>query len=465
MKPSPIPISLICRIGAGSVGGPTMAMIADRCNQVQFTVVDLNANRIAAWNDQDLDQLPMYEPWLVAVVSRERGCNLHCSTSVNTRTKSNRAVARQASDLHRIEASAHQVAACTHGHTILAYKSTLTVRTAEALQAMIGAFSSQAGSKGAGLTFLVLSMLTVNTLLAQWIISIKSITAFCESTSADVGDFDKAISTASSIDSEFLHAGPGFFCICFQKAILNLVYLRRHYGLEELAVNWEQMAAVKTRQQQRIKRLLIAKLVRTFSDKPITVLGVGFLADTNESRKSAANMIFKDLLEQDSNLQIVDPNVSEPQIGVDLSQSPDSVGCVGKFSWYKVPYSLQATNSADALLMLTESHQFTQIDKPMVASVKRQSASVLDPPATFDGTAALAAGINTWLICSQETDPGYSIFESNVDIYPRSYLDPPSTRPFRCKSDHSIGETSNRPHANRLLSPIINPSPHSKNIK
>jgi len=464
MKPSPIPISLVCRIGAGSVGGSTMAMIADRCNQVQFTVVDLNANRIAAWNDQNLGQLPMYEPWLVAVVSRERGCNLHFSTSVNTRNKAMRAVARQASDLHRIEASAHQVAACTHGHTILAYKSTLSVRSAEVVQAMIGAFSSQAGSKGAGFTILVLSKLTVNILLAQCVISIKSITAFCESTCADVGDFGRAISTASRIDPKFLHAGPGFFCICYQKAILNLVYLRRHYGLEEVAANWEQMAALKTRQQQRIKRLLIAKLVRTFSDKPIAVLGDGFLADTNESRKSAANMIFKDFFEQDSNLLIVDSNVSEPQIGVDLGQSQDSVGSVGIVSWYKVPYFLQAASSADALLKLTDSYQFTQIDRPMVAAVKSQSASVLDPPATFVGTAALAAGTNTWLICSQETDSG-SIFESNVDIHPRRHLDPPCARPFRCKSDHSIFETPNRPQANRLLSPIIDPSPHNKNTK
>jgi len=137
-------IRTICCIGAGYVGGPTMAVIADRCPGIQVTVVDLNQARIDAWNDPDLSKLPVYEPGLDAVVGRCRGRNLHFSTavgpaiaaadmvflSVNTPTKTKGVGAGQASDLRWIEASARQVAACAQGHTIVVEKSTLPVRTA-----------------------------------------------------------------------------------------------------------------------------------------------------------------------------------------------------------------------------------------------------------------------------------------------------------------------------------------------
>jgi len=138
------PITSICCIGAGYVGGPTMAVIADRCPATQVTVVDLNAERIAAWNDADLSQLPVYEPGLDAVVGRARGRKLHFSTaveeaiaaadmvfiSVNTPTKTKGLGAGQASDLKWVEASARTVAKAAQGHTIVVEKSTLPVRTA-----------------------------------------------------------------------------------------------------------------------------------------------------------------------------------------------------------------------------------------------------------------------------------------------------------------------------------------------
>ena len=149
-------IRSICGIGAGYVGGPTMAVIADRCPQIQVTVVDLNAERIAAWNDPDLSQLPVYEPGLDALVGRARGRNLHFTTevetaiagadmvflSVNTPTKSKGVGAGKASDLRWIEASARQVGACAQGHTIVVEKSTLPVRTAETVQNILSAVSA-----------------------------------------------------------------------------------------------------------------------------------------------------------------------------------------------------------------------------------------------------------------------------------------------------------------------------------
>ncbi len=334
------PIRKICCIGAGYVGGPTMAVIADRCPDIQVTVVDLNQERISAWNHQDLSCLPVYEPGLDAVVGRARSRNLHFTTevnqaiadadmvflSVNTPTKTRGVGAGQASDLRWIEASARQVAAAASGHTIVVEKSTLPVRTAEAVKAILAAAQ---GDTGGSKTFSVLSnpeflaegsaiqdlespdrvliggedadaiealasvyghwvpserilrtnlwsselsKLTANAFLAQRISSINAIASLCEATGADVREVARAIGTDSRIGPKFLQAGPGYGGSCFQKDILNLVYLCRHYGLEEVASYWESVVTLNTWQQQRIARLVVNSLFGTVSGKRIAVL-------------------------------------------------------------------------------------------------------------------------------------------------------------------------------------------------
>jgi UDPglucose 6-dehydrogenase len=375
MKPTPISIQSVCCIGAGYVGGPTMAVIADRCPDVQVTVVDLNAERIAAWDDPDLSQLPVYEPGLAAVVERVRGRNLHFSTdveeaiaaadmvfiSVNTPTKTKGLGAGQASDLKWVEASARTVAKAAQGHTIVVEKSTLPVRTAAVIQeilasdeggktfsvlsnpeflaegtaipdleapdrvliggddpAAIAALASIYGQWVPAERILTtnlwsseLSKLTANAFLAQRISSINGIAAFCEATGADVREVARAIGADSRIGHKFMEAGPGFGGSCFQKDILNLVYLCGHYGLEVVAAYWKQVVTLNYWQQQRIARLVITKLFGTVRSKRIGVLDFAFKADTNDTRESPAIRICRDLLEEGAILQIVHPKVSE----------------------------------------------------------------------------------------------------------------------------------------------------------
>ncbi len=458
MKPTPIPIHNICCIGAGYVGGPTMAVIADRCPDVQVTVVDLNVERIAAWNAPDLGQLPVYEPGLDAVVGRCRGRNLHFTTaveaaiaaadmvflSVNTPTKTKGLGAGQASDLKWVEASARTVAQAARGHTIVVEKSTLPVRTAEAVKAILDA--GPAGKSFAVLSnpeFLAegtaigdledpdrvliggedpeaiealvgiysqwvpaerilrtnlwsseLSKLTANAFLAQRISSINGIAAFCEATGADVREVAKAIGADSRIGPKFLQAGPGFGGSCFQKDILNLVYLCRHYGLEEVAAYWEQVVLLNTWQQHRIARLVVNKLFGTVTGKRIGVLGFAFKADTNDTRESPAIRICRDLLEEGAQLAIVDPKVSGSQIGRDLGQSAGE----GEAAWQQVDSVAAAASGADALLLLTEWQAFAQVDWPAVAAVMRQPAWLFDARAKAYGSAARAAGLNVWTV-------------------------------------------------------------------
>ena len=463
-------IRSICCIGAGYVGGPTMAVIADRCPGIQVTVVDLNAERIAAWNDPDLSQLPVYEPGLDVVVGRARGRNLHFTTaveasiaaadmvflSVNTPTKTKGVGAGQASDLRWIEVSARQVAACAQGHTIVVEKSTLPVRTAETVQAILTAAQGHAGSDaahgaGGAPTFSVLSnpeflaegtaipdleapdrvliggqdpqaiealasiyrewvpserilttnlwsselsKLTANAFLAQRISSINSIAAFCEASGADVREVARAIGADSRIGTKFLQAGPGFGGSCFQKDILNLVYLCGHYGLREVAAYWQQVVDLNTWQQQRIARLVITRLFGTVTGKRIGVLGFAFKADTNDTRESPAIRICRDLLEEGAILQILDPKVNEKQVAQDLGAPAGT----GEGTWQRAADVEQAARGADALLLLTEWQQFSRIDWLAVAALMRRPAWLFDARAKADAAAARAAGLQVWRV-------------------------------------------------------------------
>ncbi|MCP9775773.1 nucleotide sugar dehydrogenase [Cyanobium sp. WAJ14-Wanaka] len=451
-------IRTICCIGAGYVGGPTMAVIADRCPHIQVQVVDLNAERIAAWNDPDLAKLPIYEPGLDAVVGRCRGRNLHFSTevdaaiaaadmvflSVNTPTKTKGLGAGQASDLKWVEASARQVAAHAQGHTVVVEKSTLPVRTAAAVKAILDAgpegksfsvlsnpeFLAEGtamadldapdrvligGDDPAAIEALAaiyghwvapekilrtnlwsseLSKLTANAFLAQRISSINGIAAFCEATGADVSEVARAIGADSRIGPKFLQAGPGFGGSCFQKDILNLVYLCRHYGLEEVAAYWEQVVALNIWQQQRIARLVVNKLFGTVSGKRLAVLGFAFKADTNDTRESPAIRICRDLLEEGARLAIVDPKVKPEQIARDLGQAP--ADCDG--GWQMVDSALEAAAGADAVLLLTDWAEFGSLDWKAIASVMRQPAWLFDARAKADAAGAKAAGLNVWTV-------------------------------------------------------------------
>jgi UDPglucose 6-dehydrogenase len=452
-----------------------MAVIADRCPGIQVTVVDLNAERIAAWNDPDLSKLPVYEPGLDVVVGRCRGRNLHFSTaveaaiatadmvflSVNTPTKTKGVGAGQASDLRWIEASARQVAACAQGHTIVVEKSTLPVRTAETVKAILAAAQGEGAGEAQPKTFAVLSnpeflaegtaisdleqpdrvliggeepaaiealagiyahwvapeqilrtnlwsselsKLTANAFLAQRISSINSIAAFCEATGADVREVAKAIGTDSRLGSKFLQAGPGFGGSCFQKDILNLVYLCRHYGLEEVAAYWEQVVALNTWQQHRIARLVVTKLFGTVTGKRLAVLGFAFKANTNDTRESPAIRICRDLLEEGARLAIVDPKVPAAQIARDLGQAPSAQASDGgggggaQGGWQLASSAVEASACADAVLLLTEWAEFGELDWDGIAAVMRKPAWLFDARATADAAAARAAGLQVWRV-------------------------------------------------------------------
>ena len=443
-----------------------MAVIADRCPQVQVTVVDLNQARIDAWNDADLSRLPVYEPGLDAVVGRARGRNLTFSTaveaaiaeadmvfiSVNTPTKTKGLGAGQASDLRWVEACARTVAQAATGHTIVVEKSTLPVRTAAAIQAILAA-AQEAGSdrtfsvlsnpeflaEGTAIADLEapdrvliggddpaaidalagiyghwvdetkilrtnlwsseLSKLTANAFLAQRISSINAIAAVCEASGADVREVARAIGTDSRIGPKFLNAGPGFGGSCFQKDILNLVYLSRHFGLPEVADYWESVVQLNTWQQHRISRLVVEKLFGTVTGKRLAVLGFAFKADTNDTREAPAIRICADLLEEGAQLAIHDPKVETAQMARDLNQDEAAqLDAGGTGSWQRLESIEAAVAGADAVLILTEWDQYRQLNWADLAARMRRPAWLFDARAVADPAQVKAAGVSLWRV-------------------------------------------------------------------
>ena len=380
-------INKVCCIGAGYVGGPTMAVIAEKCPEIVITVVDHNQDKIKQWNHQDLDQLPVYEPGLKAIIKKTRGKNLFFSTeveeaidksqmifmAVNTPTRTTGDGAGMAADLTYIEACAKQIARVSKTNKIVVEKSTLPVRTAEKIKeilatnskgvhfevlsnpeflaegtaiqdlfksdrVLIGGDETESGQRAVKtlvdiynqwvplekiLTTNVwsseLSKLASNAMLAQRISSINSLSALCEKTGADINEVSKAIGMDHRIGPHFLKASVGFGGSCFQKDILNLVYLCKYYGLDEVAEYWHQVVKINDYQKKRFAQKIIDAFNGDLKGKTIGVLGWAYKANTNDSRESASIYVADYLLESGATLHIYDPMIQKKRIHQDLT--------------------------------------------------------------------------------------------------------------------------------------------------
>lgn len=445
-------IKNICCLGAGYVGGPTMSVIALKCPEIKVTVVDLNESRIAAWNDENLDNLPVYEPKLAEVVGEARGRNLFFSTdvdaaidaadmifiAVNTPTKTYGEGKGMAADLKFVELCARQIARIAKNDKIIVEKSTLPVRTAETLQTILD-------STGNGVHFEVLSnpeflaegtaiddlfnadrvliggkqtpkgkeaiqalvdvyahwltpkqilttnvwsselsKLTANAFLAQRISSINALSALCEATEANVDEVANAIGTDSRIGPKFLKASVGFGGSCFQKDILNLVYLCRFFNLPEVANYWEQVIILNDYQKYRFAKKIISSLFNTVSGKKITFLGWAFKKDTNDTRESAAIYVAEHLIEDGAEIHVYDPKVSKAKIKADMAYLWELNGLteqkiaskLKQIFVYKTP--MEALDQAHAIAVLTEWDEFKSYDWETIYTNMYKPAFVFD---------------------------------------------------------------------------------------
>jgi len=427
----------ICCLGAGYVGGPTMATIAAKCPHIEVRVADPNATRIAAWNS---DELPVYEPGLFAAVQSARGRNLFFSTEVEaairvsdlifvcvgTPTKTYGMGAGQAADLRYVELAARTIARVAEGHKIIVEKSTIPVRTAEAIltilransrngqfqvlsnpeflaegtamadlqspdRILIGGETTPAGQRAVATLVDIyahwvprerilttnlwsseLSKLVANAFLAQRISSINSISALCEATGADVDEVAHAIGRDSRIGSKFLKASVGFGGSCFQKDILNLTYLCRHFHLPAVADYWESVVRMNDWQKTRFARHIVNELFNTVSGKRIAVLGFAFKKDTNDTRETPAISVCRDLLAEGATVVVYDPRVSAGQI------RKETLGDQVNPHLEIADSALAACANTHAIAVLTEWDEFKHLDFAATLPTMHKPAFIFD---------------------------------------------------------------------------------------
>jgi UDPglucose 6-dehydrogenase len=445
--------NILC-IGAGFVGGPTMAVIAKHCPEHRVVVVDINAEKIAAWQS---DQLPIYEPGLKEVVFDVRDKNLFFSTevdqhiaeadiifvSVNTPTKTFGQGAGRAADLQYWEKTARQIVECSTSPKIVVEKSTLPVRTAEAMErilnsnekglffdvvsnpeflaegtavddmrdpdrVLIGGRQTPSGQKAVqaivdifahwvereriittNLWSSELSKLAANAFLAQRVSSINAIANLCEKTGADVTEVAHAIGADSRVGSRFLRASVGFGGSCFKKDILNLVYLCEFYGLYEVAEYWEQVVKMNEYQQASFVSKMVTAMFNTVANKRIAVFGAAFKAHTSDTRESPALAVCRELLDEHAQVVLTDPYALE-SARADLRAVADQV------TFEPDPYA--AAQGAHAIALATEWPQFAELDYAAIYETMVHPAFVFDGRNILDHKALHAIGFNVYAI-------------------------------------------------------------------
>ena len=460
-------VKKICCIGAGFVGGPTMAVIAKNCPELDIKIVDINENRINLWNSIDLNNLPVFEPGLSEIIKSVRDKNLFFSInveeaireadmifiSVNTPIKQKGIGAGEASDLRWVESCARQISKIAVGHTIVVEKSTLPVKTAQTIKDILSSSKNKNNeersftvlsnpeflAEGSAIKDLEnpdrvliggddqksmeelkkiylnwvpdkkiiftnlwsseLSKLSANAFLAQRISSINSISAICEVTGANINEVSHAVGQDSRIGSKFLKSGPGFGGSCFKKDILNLVYLSKYYGLNEVANFWKNVVEINEWQQKRIYKEIVKRLFGNLADKKIAILGFSFKENTNDTRESPAISICNNLINEGAFLSIHDEIVKKSTMEKDLHRTEKNLENPKNNIIYEWEYQFdiyECFKDSDAAIFLTEMPIYKNLDWQKISSIIKNPFWVFDTRSILDYEYIKEFNLNIW---------------------------------------------------------------------
>ncbi|KAF8173695.1 UDP-glucose/GDP-mannose dehydrogenase [Pholiota molesta] len=354
--------------------------------------------------------------------------------SVNTPTKKSGVGAGFAADLNYVELATRRIATVATSNKIVVEKSTVPCRTAESMRTileanskpnchfdilsnpeflaegtaisdlfapdrvLIGSLQTPEGISACrslsdvyanwvpkeriltvGLWSSELSKLAANAMLAQRISSVNALSAICEATGANIDEVAHAIGYDSRIGPKFLKASVGFGGSCFQKDILNLVYLSESLHLPEVAAYWRQVVEMNEYQKRRFSKRVVDTLFNTITGKRIAVLGFAFKADTGDTRESAAITLIKDFQSEKALVNVYDPQVSEDQIWLDLQEASPLVPLDAIKKQVSISKSaLEACKGAEAVVIATEWKEFKEIDWEAVYAGMNKPAFVFD---------------------------------------------------------------------------------------
>ncbi len=452
-------------MGAGYVGGPTMTVIAAKSPRIKVTVVDLNEKIINAWNSQSIPIYePGLDELVFSVRGKNLffSTNIDDSikeadiifVSVNTPTKTSGVGAGRAANIKNCELCARKIAEVATSDKIVVEKSTVPVRTAESIKrvlksastfkfqvlsnpeflaegtaindllhpsrVLIGGEQTPEGLKAIDTLVSVyanwvprnqiittnlwsseLSKLVANAFLAQRVSSINSITALCEETDADIDEIAKAIGSDVRIGNKFLKASVGYGGSCFQKDILNLVYICESFNLTEVANYWHQVVLMNDYQKRRFAHNIVKTMFNTITGKRIAIFGFAFKKDTGDTRETASAYVMKDLLDERALLSVYDPKVIREEMFNEFNYTlnVNNTTLPGLDSMVETaPSAIAAATGAHAIAIMTEWDEFTTLDYSEIFKVMSKPAFIFDGRNIVDHTKLRDIGFEVFAI-------------------------------------------------------------------
>ena len=436
-----------------------------------MTVVDISEKQISAWNSANLpiyepglEEVVFKQRGKNLFFSTAIDASIIESdiifVSVNTPTKTMGIGAGRAANIKNCELCARKIAEVSTSDKIVVEKSTVPVRTAESIKRVLASASTykfqvlsnpEFLAEGTAIADLLepsrvliggeqtpgglvaietlasvyanwvprekiittnlwsseLSKLVANAFLAQRVSSINSITALCEQTDADVDEIARAIGTDHRIGNKFLKASVGFGGSCFQKDILNLVYICESFGLKEVADYWHQVVLMNDYQKKRFAKNIVSRMFNTVTGKRIAILGFAFKKDTGDTRESAAVYVMRDLLDERAVMAVYDPQVTREQMFEEFQYScnvtPVTVPGLNDLV-ITSPSILDACKGAHAIALMTEWDEFRTADYRAIYEVMSKPAFV------FDGRNILPHG--------QLRDIGFEVYAIGKPVLP-----------------------------------------------
>lgn len=454
-------VKRICCIGAGYVGGPTMAVIALKCPNIIVHVVDSDTEKINKWNS---DNIPIFEPNLDNIIKKCRGNNLFFTAdmgeqirladmifiAVDTPTKTTGIGKGRAADMKNLEHVARTIAEHSQANKIIVEKSTVPVKTAESIKSILVANNTkdihfdvlsnpEFMSEGTAIENLInpdrilvggdtttqsgrtaikvlkhlychwvdeskvittntwsseLSKLASNAFLSQRLSSINAMATICESTGADIDEVARAVGMDSRIGSSFLKASIGFGGSCFQKDVLNLVYLSECLNLKEVAEYWYKVIEMNEYQRTRASRRIVKCLHNTVNDKQLAIFGFAFKANTGDTRESSAKYVCLQLLEEGAQLRVYDPKVSHDRIRLDLSSFSQKNNRTFDESVRVFNNAYECANGCHAIVICTEWDEFLHYDYSKIFESMAKPAFIFDGRRILDVVALQKLGFN-----------------------------------------------------------------------
>ncbi|KAI8926717.1 UDP-glucose/GDP-mannose dehydrogenase family, NAD binding domain-containing protein [Entophlyctis helioformis] len=376
--------------------------------------------------------------------------------SVNTPTKKSGIGAGYAADLAYVESATRRIAQVARSSKIVVEKSTVPCRTAESMRTileansrdgirfdilsnpeflaegtaisdllnpdrvLIGSLQTPEGIKAQQTLASVyahwiptsqiitmnlwsseLSKLAANALLAQRISSINALSAICEATGADVDEVAYACGLDTRIGPKFLKASVGFGGSCFQKDILNLVYLSESLHLPEVGAYWKQVIVMNDYQKARFSERVVKKLFNTITNKKVAVLGFAFKKNTGDTRESAAIDLIAAFLRENANIRIYDPKVEEDQIKMDLIDSELTTADIYNKRVTICKSAYEAAEGVDAVVVVTEWDEFKTLDYQKIFEKMNKPAFIFDGRLILDGKKLKEIGFQVEVIGKQ----------------------------------------------------------------